>query len=508
MGWLGIDFGTHWDEHRILEAVQHSSRTGILLPHWYNYPSFSYDLALLAGAPDFLRIVFNHQKPRNQVQVKEYGQTISRDLVTKLQEPGFKLRLRKWFFFVSLLTILWVFLTSRLLYGNPWEGLLAAAILATSWEFIYHARWIAPDTIMVQWATLCLLLTIRFYRTQKPWNIYLAAVAAGLCCSSKYTGAIMLLLVLSISLVHGFAESRTAWSKRAHWIQPMLLLGVFLLAFILTTPGCLIDPLRFIRGVLSESQHYATGHRCYSVTPGLPHLLLMIRYLTGVLLSPYPIIAFSLFTLAIFGAVDTWRRKKKEFWIMLGIPLILLVFLALQRVMFVRNLLLILPFFSLLTARGITFLVHHFSAHWKKIILIILPCIVIGFNLVHLQSASTRIFNRKSQDPRQETIRFLARHQGHTYYMTAFMRELLIGIPLDGFRITTSMEKADRIIFSSRELATDGWNGETRYIANHPGTYTVVSGLDEVNLNYYPGWAGAERILNVSPQTALILGLR
>ncbi len=46
-GWLGVDFGTHWDERKLMKSVRDTMQTGIILPGWYNYPSMIYDLAIL-----------------------------------------------------------------------------------------------------------------------------------------------------------------------------------------------------------------------------------------------------------------------------------------------------------------------------------------------------------------------------------------------------------------------------------------------------------------------------
>ena len=53
-GLVGIDFGSHFEEERLLNSVEQSKRTGLFIPRWYNYPSFSYDLCLLAMAPEMV----------------------------------------------------------------------------------------------------------------------------------------------------------------------------------------------------------------------------------------------------------------------------------------------------------------------------------------------------------------------------------------------------------------------------------------------------------------------
>src|SRR5262245_7161625 len=52
-----VGFGKHWDEWKIIEGVQATITTGVLLPAGYNWPSLTYLIALftsLANIPAVL----------------------------------------------------------------------------------------------------------------------------------------------------------------------------------------------------------------------------------------------------------------------------------------------------------------------------------------------------------------------------------------------------------------------------------------------------------------------
>jgi 4-amino-4-deoxy-L-arabinose transferase-like glycosyltransferase len=65
----------------------------------------------------------------------------------------------------------------------------------------YHARWLVPDSMMMQFAALMLML-LSYAHTRPDPRFWLkcAAAAAGLACGTKYTGGILLVPII-ISLL-------------------------------------------------------------------------------------------------------------------------------------------------------------------------------------------------------------------------------------------------------------------------------------------------------------------
>ena len=46
-GLRGLDYGTHFDEHHLLRGAKQMFNSGLFLPRWYGYPTFSFYVALL-----------------------------------------------------------------------------------------------------------------------------------------------------------------------------------------------------------------------------------------------------------------------------------------------------------------------------------------------------------------------------------------------------------------------------------------------------------------------------
>ena len=55
-GLTGIDFGYHWDEHRVTDSVIAAARTGRPLPGWYNYPSVIFDVVITSYSIHYTKL--------------------------------------------------------------------------------------------------------------------------------------------------------------------------------------------------------------------------------------------------------------------------------------------------------------------------------------------------------------------------------------------------------------------------------------------------------------------
>ncbi|MFM8322029.1 MAG: hypothetical protein ACKOC5_14040, partial [Chloroflexota bacterium] len=150
-GLLGIDYGYHWDEHRLIGSLADTARSGVPLPVWYNYPSLSYDLSLLGSlsrlgqAPgDLLQVYASRRPPRYNAG----------------GSPPTLIRTRVIFLAASLATAIYTAWIAWLLSRRRWVALLAGAIFLSSWEVAYHARWIAPDGLLMHCSALAVLLAL------------------------------------------------------------------------------------------------------------------------------------------------------------------------------------------------------------------------------------------------------------------------------------------------------------------------------------------------------------
>lgn len=337
-GLAGLDFGKHWDEFRQFEAVRRTAQTGIFLPGFYAYPSATYGLVVVAHLPEWGEAVKGAERPEQVLPAFE----------TRVGRPAAWMRTRALFLFVGSLAVVWIHFLALAWGRSPLEALLASSLVATSWEIGYHLRWIAPDGLLLSAGTLALALaTLAALRPERPRLLDLAALAAGLATGTKYPGGIFLLAVVALAAT---APGRRSPGSRLAGAIRAALLGAG--AYLVTTPGTLLEPFWFATQVLGEIRHYATGHYGHTVTAGLPHLAKILEYAGLVLLSPFAPLAFLFALLALLGTASVARESRRAALVIAGVPALYVLYMGMQRAMIARNFLLLAPPLALLAARG------------------------------------------------------------------------------------------------------------------------------------------------------------
>lgn len=354
-GYQGIRFGDHWDEVLIVNSVAKSAKSGQFLPDRYHYSSAMYDVsvgvlvgmahraepgALVQYVPQKRLQDYEAEAPRFRERLE--GVARSRDYL---------INLRRTFVWITASTALWIYLALLVLRRSWLEALLGAAVVFSSWEVSYHSRWVAPDCGMMAFGALCLVGCLATLRSDRPrrW-LLLAAVAAGIACGFKYTAGLMLLPVL-------FAWGETAdLRSRRGWYWLLMVLGGFLGTFLVTTPGALLDPFRFVHDVSYEMRHYTetVGPQMHPhlVEPGRDHAIRMIQYLGFVVLGPYRWTAVIGFVLAVIGGIHTARKNPVSALILLVPPTLYVAYMAEMEIMVARNMLLVVPFLCILVGQG------------------------------------------------------------------------------------------------------------------------------------------------------------
>ncbi len=487
-GARGLDFGEHWDEGIQIKVVQHSIEEETLLPGWYNYPSVSYWLSLVTLAPELLEADFGKIKTRGPLGVGRATRglaPIQEQLLKATREPGFLLRMRGVFLSVSSLAILAVFFAARRRSG-PWVALFAAGLLATSFEFAYHARWVAPDAILTAVVALYLCALLRAWNGGR--SFLWAAALAGLATGTKYTGGLLLLPILLCVFL-----------RRRELGQPLRrMLGivtVFGSAFVISTPGALLQPVRFWRDVAFERFHYGeAGHYGFGVDSGSEHLALCLRWFGVELGSPYAPLALLVTLLALLGALATWRRDRREALLLLLLPVMWVLFFSSQKVLFVRNLLPMAPFFALFAARGLGALVSYLPARTKALTPALgLLLLLANGTWQYTAAESIRQRNAPARDLTGEFITWLSSERGErtVYLSEPLARELFERLgQLPPGCTTDRMRETDLAAFRPHEVALNAspMDPAGTLGSNLPGCLVASFGPREVNWEWYTTW--------------------
>jgi 4-amino-4-deoxy-L-arabinose transferase-like glycosyltransferase len=143
-------------------------------------------------------------------------------------------------------------------------ALFGSALSAIAPGFLVHARFATPDVFATFWLCLSALFALRILGSM-PGSLacddnrgsadlrdaLLAGLFAGISTGTKYTG-VLVLIVLFVCL--GLTR-RPGW-----WKSALAGLATCIVAFVLTTPGVLLERAEFWNDFTFELKHTATGH--------------------------------------------------------------------------------------------------------------------------------------------------------------------------------------------------------------------------------------------------------
>jgi 4-amino-4-deoxy-L-arabinose transferase-like glycosyltransferase len=423
--------------------------------------------------------------------------------IAALSEPEYLLRARSLFVLSFALAVVCVYLTLMVLFERPAVALLGASLVALSWEIGYHARWLAPDGLITGFGALTMLFGVLAVKQpeRRRWLI-LTAVAGGLTVASKYNAALIgvVVLVAAISVWWDRDEGR---AHLLRWLAGLALIsGV---TYLIITPGTLLDTSDFWRDVSYEIEHYGSrGHHNHTVTPGLEHLSLILTYLLGVVFSPVPWIALAFSALIPVGVVRLWRGDRRALWVIGAFVVVYLLYMSSQRVMLVRNLLILVPALAVFSAAGALWLWERLPWRPARAAVPALIALLLAVNAAWGIEATRTVIARDDIDAyAAQTFDYIVDHPDATFCTSWMVNVMLVadrGYTYPG-NVVFSPD-VDYLIYTAGEM------DPLAVQANRPDLTVRWFGPYEVNYNYYPSWIGNDRFVVVEADTAAEHGIR
>ena len=475
-GWLGIDFGLHWDEHWMVEAWVETVETArYRSPR--PYPGLYYDLSLPALGWVAL------------------SSADSAELKARVASEDFLIGMRMQFVLLAACAIWVTFLGLRRWRWSRGEALLAAAVVGFSWQFSYHSRWVASDALLallVPAATFVALTGLRSEHAARAWKI--GAVLAGSATAAKYPGGLALLPVLWMAA--RAPSLPTGWQPRAGRMLAAILL--FSITFLVLSPHVWLNAQQAMADLKGMMDQYATGHLGHTIEPGLPHLSAMTVYMASAL-SPNPWLGWLLAALAGLGLVTLVVEREEGRWVFVIVPILYMGYFATQRVMLVRNLLVLIPFAAALVAIGAGFLGRAIPNRSIRVAYAGALVVICGFNAVWMTRSALTISDyslRKSLVRLAEVIE----QEPHREFVVS--RQIYTRFQMSGFPRTTNWQVAapDGSIKPGSRVAVLAYQYPVilfPWPANVRGRYQDL-GPREVDWDYYPGWMAQDRAIVMS----------
>jgi len=478
---MGMNFGFHWDEGPNYLEPMGRPFPGVLLRGFYNYPSFTYYLAFAGKAT----LVMNKIFPR-------------------LSPISLNLRVRFVFIIASLCSVVLIYLLAVQMLKDRNIAVVSSALLAFSFEFAYHLRWIAPDAVMATMVLLAYLCMFHFMESNSDGSLIATAVCGGLAGGTKYPGGIVLIPVLMACLCNTFLMAKSDEGFRyGLFMRKLLVRGVkvflaFFISFLITTPGVVLEHKRFMSDIVSQVRYYNTGHGGYTVRNWHDHIMKLIMYLMTASYSSNKIISLVLFLAGAVGVCVMMAKHRFSSLIFLSFPILYALSLSRNIVMVVRNYLVLIPFLCVLSSVGIQYLVT--SLRRKSAVLGSLAAFLFGLLIVYNGAFSVKA---------AMSIRNHARNRGKDVYVLQLNKYIRTHARTQfkvSKRISNDLRRVCGVL--PENVFTDT-SGGTYYLAFY--SYEITSwqtwkannydyteatfGPYDVNSNYYPSWSGPDRIV-------------
>jgi 4-amino-4-deoxy-L-arabinose transferase-like glycosyltransferase len=216
---------------------------------------------------------------------------------------------------------------------SPWLGLVAAAQLAVLPMHVRESHFILTDVPVTALMTLALWLAMRAGRVRNVSAYAAAGAIAGLAAAAKYNGAVAVVAIAIVWVLHErSASDRTRKAAAA--------LSAMAAAFLLAVPYAILDLPGFLNGLGFQLARFSAPPR----VPRDPAWLLYLKHLSlaGWLWLP---------TAGLGAAIVLVRRSSRLRWIPpVGLLLAYFYVLATHPLVFGRYALPLLPVICLLAA--------------------------------------------------------------------------------------------------------------------------------------------------------------
>ena len=212
-------------------------------------------------------------------------------------------------------------------YGDLWGACFGSLMLAVAPALIVHSRFQTVDMLALVTTVASLYCACRVLDEDSNWKreMMISSLMAGLSAGTKYTGVLALIplfLALGIRLRHGA------------WIPAIIATLTCVGAFILSTPGSILETPKFLQDVAFEMDHTKTGHG-FVFAATSPAFI----YHVGNTWLGFGFIA------ALFGVVGlglaAWEKKHWA-WVLILFAALYLIVIARAEIKFMRY---VLPMF-------------------------------------------------------------------------------------------------------------------------------------------------------------------
>ncbi len=347
------------DEAHHFNRVVNMVKSGSFDPEYFHKPSLHFYLRMPVVATSFL-----FEVSKGRIRSTKEIITTSENGVGKYafsaSHPGIVKWNRAFSVLLSVLTVLLTFILARTLELSPIVSFFVGAACALSPALVSESAVIGVDVVVVFLAILTTLLSVVSVQSRDgAKGLLIAAIVAGLTVSTKYNA----LPIILVPIVAALSTSTIGIGGA------VVAFVVSIISFFIGSPFIFKHLPLFLDQFAYEIWHYKiAGHEGNSGTPGFSQFLFFINWFVKNALG------WGVVILAALGVLCSFKMHKKAAATILVFPIIYLIFMSSQKANFTRNMLVMIPYLSILF--GITL---HWAQERSKILFLFLGILGIGF---------------------------------------------------------------------------------------------------------------------------------
>lgn len=496
VGIYGRNYGSHWDEYYLFQGINNFIDQLILIPKEYTYNSIYFYLGsipllfdFIISAPKIFIEVFSN--PTRPLDLNIYPSILNLQISLKnrINSENYIFIIRTIYILITSLSLIWIFNIGKEIYKDYKVGIFSAIYIGMSWEVQYHSRWIAVDTIFMQFFSLQLLLLLKYINANTEDSVkrlkylVLSAISAGFGIGCKLP-AVFMFLPLMVAIYLNNEKLKTY----------LLAFIVLLLAFISTTPGAILDPIRFFGAIIFEYYGYNLKHSVgydHYVGNLFEHLTKAYIWIALEVPSNYIVISALITVVCIYGFYQLNRFNKKYSIILLSFVIPYSIFISINHLFIIRNWLVIIPIFSIYFGVGIYNLILFIKSRkikHGKLFLFIFLFLYVSLNFFSEWYYARGIKKRSLSDNNLSLINYINDKKLSNFYISEKIYS----------KITDSLNK-NYLCSASSGLVEDtptfinALEWHAGYGIGLPNTIKRIFGTNEANYSYYPTWVGNDR---------------
>ncbi|MBN1551643.1 hypothetical protein JW979_09245 [bacterium] len=246
----------------------------------------------------------------------------------------------------SVLAVIFMALTAFRIFNLPSLLFLVPIVVSLSEEYFkYSQQYINVDILGAFFISAVYFQLFRDNKPESYWsNVVFPGILSGMAAGCKYN---LLWVIVSVMLA-------TVLLGRGNRIgKCFVVLASAIVGFVLVVPYSILDLRTFMNQIADEARHYQQGHTGYEAEPGIQQLIFYLNELR----NDIGWVVAGLVLMGLFYAF--WKNYKKTL-VLVSFPLILIGFMSMQKVHFIRNIISVYLFIGVFAGLGIILLMQLF----------------------------------------------------------------------------------------------------------------------------------------------------